>query len=62
MVCPGVQTVPSLGSWSFMWVQQVKGEGMSWGEPKTQRKTALPAPHGSNKLLSARVLHTQCSV
>lgn len=41
-----------------MWVQQVKGEGMSWAEPKIQRKTALPAAHGSNKLLGARVQHT----
>lgn len=42
------ETDTSLGGLPFLWVQQVKGEGMSWGGPKTQKKIALPAPHGSN--------------
>lgn len=53
------ETVTSLGSLSSMWVQQVKGEGLGWGEPKDiKRGTAFPVPHGAHRPVSGRALCT----
>lgn len=42
------ETLTNQGGSPFIWVQQVKGEGLGWGEPKdTKRGTAFPVPHGS---------------